>query len=163
MRPVPVKHVKAILPHLPPLVAAMVRLQLLCGARPQEITGVRPCEITKTDDGVWYYHPGSHKMEHMDRDKVIVLGPRAQKVLARWLDRDPESFCFVPAEASAWQLERQRKASGKGVGGRWRRGRSGSPASGTHATVTGPASSGHAAAPRCRSGRPDNSGTRGPR
>jgi integrase len=81
VRPVPVKHVKAILPHLPPLVAAMVRLQLLCGARPQEITGVRPCEITKTDDGVWYYHPGSHKMEHMDRDKVIVLGPRAQKVL----------------------------------------------------------------------------------
>ena len=116
VRPVPVKHVKAILPHLPPLVAAMVRLQLLCGARPQDITGVRPCEITKTDDGVWYYHPGSHKMEHMDRDKVIVLRPRAQRVLDRWLDRDPESFCFMPAEASAWQLERQRKDSGKGVG-----------------------------------------------
>jgi integrase len=45
-------------------------------------------------------------MEHMDRDKVIVLGPRAQKVLLPWLDRDPEAFCFAPAEAAAWQLNR---------------------------------------------------------
>jgi hypothetical protein len=31
VRPVSVKHVKVILPHLPPQVAAMVRFQLLCG------------------------------------------------------------------------------------------------------------------------------------
>lgn len=54
-------------------------------------------------------------MEHMDRDKVIVLGPRAQKVLKSWLDRDPESYCFVPLETAAWQLDRQRKDSYKGA------------------------------------------------
>jgi integrase len=111
VKPVPVKHVKAVLPHLPPQVAAMARVQLLSGARPQEITSLRPCEITVTDEGVWYYQPGTHKMQHMDRDKVIVLGPRAQRVLRPWLDRDPECYCFVPAEASAWQLARRRKAA----------------------------------------------------
>jgi integrase len=117
VRPVRVKHVKAVLPHLPPQVAAMVKVQLFSAARPQEITALRPCEITATDDGVWYYHPGAHKMEHMDRDKVIVLGPRAQRVLRRWLDRDPQVFCFNPAEAAAWQLNRARKGSGDVVTG----------------------------------------------
>jgi integrase len=112
VEPVPVKDVEAILPHLPPTVAAMVQLQLLCGARPQEITTLCPCEITDLGNGVWYYHPYAHKMEHMDRDKVIVLGPKAQEVLRPWLDRDPEVYCFAPAEASAWQLLRQRKNPG---------------------------------------------------
>jgi integrase len=107
--PVPVAAVQAILPHLPPTVAAMVQLQLLCGARPQEATTIRPCEVTDLGNGVWYYHPQAHKMEHMDRDKVIVLGPKAQEILRPWLDRDPEAYCFAPAEASAWQLLRQRK------------------------------------------------------
>jgi integrase len=109
VRPVRIKHVKAVLPHLPPPVAARIKFQLLCGARPQEVTALRPCEITRGNAGVWYYHPGAHKMEHKDRDKVVVLGPRAQKVLRPWLDRNPESFCFSPAEAAAWQLNRRRK------------------------------------------------------
>jgi integrase len=29
--------------------------------------------------------------------------------LRPWLARDPEAYCFAPAEASAWQLLRQRK------------------------------------------------------
>ena len=41
-------------------------------------------------------------MGPLDRGKVIVLGPKAQEVLWRWLDRDPESCCFVPAETLAW-------------------------------------------------------------
>ena len=71
VRPVLVEHVHAVVPHLPPTVAAMIQLQLLCGARPQEITTLRPCEITDLGNGAWYYHPYAHKMEHMDRNKVI--------------------------------------------------------------------------------------------
>ena len=38
-----------------------------------------------------------------------MLGPRAQELLRPWLDRDPESYCFVPAEVSAWHRRRRRR------------------------------------------------------
>jgi integrase len=106
--PVPVEHVEAILPHLPPPVAAMVRLQLLTGTRPQEVMSLRKGEIKDGGDGVWLYTPASHKTEHFGRDKVIVLGPQAQEVLTPWLDREPGEYCFSPAESVAWRASRQR-------------------------------------------------------
>lgn len=105
--PVPVEHVAAVLPHLPPPVAAMVQLQLLIGARPQEVMGLRPCDLTE-GDGVWYFAPLVHKTEHLDREKCIVLGPLAMDVLRPFLDRDPEAYCFSPAESVTWQHERSR-------------------------------------------------------
>jgi hypothetical protein len=92
--------IRAILPHLSPRVAAMIQLQHLCGARPQEVITIRPCEVIPEGD-VWLYQPRSHRTAHLDRGKVIVLGPKAQEVLRPWLNRDPESYCFVPAETSA--------------------------------------------------------------
>jgi integrase len=78
--PVPEELIQAILPHLSPQLAAMVQLQHLSGARPQEVILIRPCEII-TDGDVWLYQPRSHKTEHLDRSKVIMLGPRAQVIL----------------------------------------------------------------------------------
>jgi integrase len=86
----------------------MVQLQHLCGARPQEVVAIRPCEVS-TDSDVWFYQPLGHKTAHLDRGKVIVLGPRAQAVLRPWLDRDPQTYCFVPAETSAWNYRRLRR------------------------------------------------------
>jgi len=108
VRPVPEAHIEAVLPQLSPPVATMVQLQHLCGARPQEVVNLRPCEVVVEGD-VWLYYPHSHKTEHFDRDKVIVLGPKAQQVLRPWLDRDPAAYCFVPAEATAWQRRRSRR------------------------------------------------------
>ncbi len=105
--PVPAEHVAAVLPHLPPPVAAMVQLQLLIGARPQEVMGLRPCDLT-VGDGVWYFAPLVHKTEHLDREKCIVLGPMAMAVLRPFLERDPEAYCFSPAESVTWQHERSR-------------------------------------------------------
>ena len=106
--PVSEAAIRAVLPHLSPQIAAMVQLQHLCGARPQEVVAIRPCEVS-TDGDVWLYQPRSHKTEHLDREKVIVLGPRAREILGPWLDRDPESYCFVPAETSAWHYRRLRR------------------------------------------------------
>jgi integrase len=106
--PVAEAAILAILPHLSPQVAAMVQLQHACGARPQEVTAIRPCEVD-TSGELWLYQPRSHKTAHLDREKVIVLGPRAQEVLRPWLDRDPEAYCFVPAEATAWYRRRVRR------------------------------------------------------
>jgi integrase len=108
--PVPLEHVDAVIPLLPPPVAAMVRLQLLTGARPQEVIHLRPGDLSE-GDGVWYYVPPVHKTEHLDREKCIVLGPQAITVLRPFLDRDPRSYCFNPAEAVAWRNARCRTRS----------------------------------------------------
>ena len=104
--PVPDGHVDAVLPHLPPPVAAMV--QLLTGTRPQEVIHLRPGDLT-AGDGVWYYAPSVHKTEHLDRARCVVLGPRAMAVLRPFLDRNPQAYCFSPAEAVEWQRARSRK------------------------------------------------------
>jgi integrase len=108
IKPVPDEDVRAILPQLSPQVGAMIQLQHLSGARPQEIISIRPCDVV-TDGDIWLYFPHRHKTEHFDRNKVIVLGPKAQQILRPWLDRDPESYCFVPAETFAWHYNRIRR------------------------------------------------------
>jgi integrase len=106
--PVPEAHVRATLPFLSPQVAAMVQLQLATGARPGEVAALRPRDVTFGTDGVWAYRPGSHKCEHFDRRRMIMLGPLAQELLRPWLARDPDAFCFSPAEVVAARNARQR-------------------------------------------------------
>ncbi|CAN5835526.1 site-specific integrase [soil metagenome] len=108
VEPVAEAAIAAVLPHLSPQVGAMIRLQHLTGARPQEVVLLRPCEVD-TSGELWLYRPPGHKTVHLDRSKLIVLGPKAQEILRPWLDRDPESYCFVPAEVSAWQRRRSRR------------------------------------------------------
>jgi integrase len=96
------------LPHLPEVVADMVRLQLLTGARPTEVCTLRPCDITRGTNGVWTYRPEHHKTEHHGRERRIFIGPDGQAILTKYLDRDPEAFCFTPAEAAAEHSARRR-------------------------------------------------------
>src|SRR5215217_3150172 len=58
---------------LPPPVAAMVELQLLTGARPQEVMTLRPADVHDRGTGVWHYVPRAHKTEHHGRGRVVVL------------------------------------------------------------------------------------------
>lgn len=101
VRPVGDGTVNDTLPHLPPAVAAMVRLQLLTGMRPGEVVGIRPCDVTIGTDGIWCYRPQSHKMEHHERERRIFIGPKGQDVLRPFLDRDHDAFCFSPAKSEA--------------------------------------------------------------
>lgn len=88
----------------------MVRIQRLTSARPGEICSMVPADIDRTED-VWIYRPVEYKTEHFDKDRVIAIGPRAQKVLAPYLaDRDPNAFCFSLAESEA----RRRAAAAAG-------------------------------------------------
>lgn len=92
--------VDATLPHLPPIVADMVRLQRLTGCRPGEVCGIRPCDIDTTEK-VWSYRPASHKTQHHGRERRIFIGPKAQDVLRPYLLRDKAAYCFVPVESEA--------------------------------------------------------------
>lgn len=105
VRPVGATDITATLPLLNRQLRTMVELQVLTGMRPGEVCSVRPCDVERDAD-VWEYRPASHKLEHHGRSRVVFLGPKAQRVLAPWLDDRPaESPCFSPAEA-----ERQRLA-----------------------------------------------------
>lgn len=96
---VDVSHIEAVLPYVTAQVAAMIRLQLLTGARPGEIRSMRPCDVTAGKDGEWIFRPHSHKTEHKNRERRIHLGPKARQILRPWLNRDLVAFCFSPAEA----------------------------------------------------------------
>jgi integrase len=95
--------VDATLPHLPPVIADMVRLQRLVGCRPGEICALRPCDVD-TSSEVWVYRPESHKTQHHGRERRIYIGPQAQDVLRPYLLRDKETRCFTPEDS-----ERRRK------------------------------------------------------
>jgi len=92
--------------------AAMVRVQLLSGCRPQEVMALRPCDLRDAGDGTWHYRPATHKTEHLDRGRCIVLGPKALAVLRPFLERGPEVPCFRPAESVVWHLNGAGRTAG---------------------------------------------------
>ena len=97
--PVSDEVVNQTLMHVVSSVAAdMIRFQRLTGCRPGELFVLRPCDVDRTGDGhdgVWLYYPESHKMEHKERSRVIVVGPRAQEILAPYLLREDKQCCFL--------------------------------------------------------------------
>jgi integrase len=91
--PVPDDVVDATLPHVPSIVADMVRFQRLTGCRPGEVCQIRPCDVDRSGE-VWQYRPKSHKTEHHGRERIIYIGPQAQAVLLPYLLIDSQAHCF---------------------------------------------------------------------
>jgi integrase len=112
VKPVAIEVVEKTLPFMAGPVAAVVRLQLLTGARPDELLSLRARDIhTQSEDGLWIARPQRHKTQHIGHDRSIMLGPRAQALLKPFMDRSGDAFLFSPAEADA---ERRRaKASAR--------------------------------------------------
>jgi integrase len=105
VRPVADPVVALTIPYMRPQVAAMVQLQLLTGMRPGEVAVVRGMDLEMSGK-VWTYRPGSdagphgkHKTAHRDRERVILIGPRAQEVLRPWLRLNMGEYLFQPREA----------------------------------------------------------------
>jgi integrase len=111
--------VEATLPHLPDVVADMVRVQRLTGMRPAELCMLRPRDLDRSSD-VWLYRPASHKTQHHGRDRVIFIGPQAQAVLLRYLARDTDAYCFAPCDSEKKRrVPRGRGKSQRGFGARY--------------------------------------------
>lgn len=83
--PVAWAHVEAILPHVSPVIRALILCQWHTGARPSELTQMRPTEIDRTGD-VWVYRPEKHKNQWRGQGRAILLGPEAQTAIAPWID-----------------------------------------------------------------------------
>lgn len=89
--------IEATLPHLPPIVGDMVRLQRLTGARPGEIVQLRPQDLDRSGE-IWSYKPREHKTEAHGITRVICIGPQAQAILLPYLLRPADQVCFSPRE-----------------------------------------------------------------
>lgn len=97
--PVPIETVEATIPHMPPHVREMVRLQLLSGCRPGEIVQLRPMDLDRSGD-VWMFTPASHKTQHHGKQRRIYFGPQAQAILAPLLvDVADAEYVFSPRKS----------------------------------------------------------------
>jgi integrase len=97
--------VEKTLPHMPPPVAALVRLQLFTGARGGELFRLRTCDIDRSGD-VWKFQPTAHKTAHHGLGRTIRFGPRSIEVLSPLLRLDLHANLFQPADALAWRTQR---------------------------------------------------------
>jgi integrase len=84
VQPVHHLHVKRTLPYLSEIVRGMVQVQEYTGMRPGELCAMKPEEIEK-QRRVWVYRPAQHKNTHRQKVRLIVIGPRAQRVLSPFL------------------------------------------------------------------------------
>lgn len=107
---VPEAIVEATLPHLPPVVAAMVRLQRWTGARPGEVVLLRPCDVDRSGD-VWVFTPAHHKLAWREEStpRRITIGAEGQRVLLPYLLRSPTAYCFSPRDAERARAARRRE------------------------------------------------------
>lgn len=115
VRPVAEAVVEATLPHLRPVVRAMVQVQLLTGMRPGEVCRLRPADVDTTA-AVWVYRPERHKNAHRGKARAVAVGPKAQAILAEFTPADPGGYYFSPRQAVADQLAER---SEKRVTKRW--------------------------------------------
>jgi integrase len=92
VRPVDMKDVEATLPLLPPVVAAMVRVQYLCAMRPSEVCNMTASEIDMTGE-LWLYRPAEHKNAWRGAERVIAIPKAAQEILLPLLGN---AALFVP-------------------------------------------------------------------
>ena len=106
VKPVRYEVVEKVANHARTVLRAMIWTQLYCGCRPGELVIMRPCDIT-FGDRIWKYEPSRHKTEHLNKRRVIYLGPKAQAQIRPFLhDRESEDFLFSAAEA-----EQERRAA----------------------------------------------------
>ncbi len=89
--------IDATLGELTPIVADMVRLQLVSGARPGEIYSLPPGQLDRSGE-VWLYRPAQHKTRYRGKERVVCFGPQAQTILTKYLLRADDQPCFSPVD-----------------------------------------------------------------
>jgi integrase len=99
VRPVRDELVEAVRPHISRQAWALIRLQLLTGARAGELVGLRGVDLSTGND-IWTVEPEAHKTAHHGHAKRIYFGPQARAILEQFLDGRPvDAYLFSAAEA----------------------------------------------------------------
>jgi len=129
VKSIPQEYVDAVLPYVSSQVAALIQLQLLTAMRPGEAVIMRGCDLD-TSGSVWVYTPQHHKTEHHGKARKIFIGPRAQRIVWPFLNRDLSAYLFSSKEAEAQLKARRslRRVTPKSCGNRAGTNRNGSRA-----------------------------------
>ena len=98
VRPVPDQHIEAVRRRVSRQVWALVRLQLLTGARGGELVRLRAIDID-TSGKVWAAELAEHKTAHHRIRRTIYFGPQAQDVLGVLMTRPVDAHLFSTREA----------------------------------------------------------------
>ncbi len=121
VKPAEESRVATTLPKLSPIVADMVRVQLLIGSRPGELVLMRGADIDRqwrTFDGVavWLYEVPRHKTRWRGGYRAVAIGPKAQAILAPYLDRrgPEERGTRARLTRGAWRARRNGRESSRG-------------------------------------------------
>lgn len=100
--------VDATLPHLPGPLRGLVEIMRLSGARCGELTALRPIDIDTTGP-IWRAELRQHKNAHRGLARVLLFGPRCQRLIEPFLQRDVTAYLFCPAETVAELHERRHR------------------------------------------------------
>lgn len=107
VKPVEWEAINAIKPHVSKQVWALIRLQLITGARPGELVGLRACDLTDTSCDIWLLKLSEHKTAHHGKDRIVPFNADAQAIVKEFMAGRPlNAPLFSPQEAEA---ERRRK------------------------------------------------------
>lgn len=101
VRPAVAADVEAAIPHMPPAVAAIVKLQRMTGARCGELCSLRTVDIDRTNPAMWTFAPAGHKGTWRGKSRTIYFGKRCQELLGSFLSKvsDPTWFVFSPIQS----------------------------------------------------------------
>jgi integrase len=101
------------LPHLSPVLADLIRVQLLTGARSGEVCAMRGIDIDMAG-AIWLFRPVRHKTTYRGLNRVICIGPAAQDILRKYLSLNTEDFLFSPRRSmEAFRAEQRANRKSK--------------------------------------------------
>jgi integrase len=108
VKPVDKAHVLAVIPHVTPQVADMLKVLLLTGMRPGEVVAMRAEDINRSKE-IWIYEPPDHKNQWRGDKRQIPLGPKAQEIITPYLTKGKaDAHLFSPAEADKERSKKRR-------------------------------------------------------
>lgn len=110
--PVPAEVLRRFLESAPPMLSAMVRLQLLCAMRPCEVVAVRAKDLRKGPvEGTLEYvvTPAVNKLEHENKSRVVAIGRQGAKIVEAWSPRRGDGYLFTPKRAEEQRLQALRQ------------------------------------------------------
>lgn len=84
--------------HCTPVVADMIRIQMLTGCRPGEVCKLTPAMIDRSGE-VWEARLEEHKTAHHGKSRTLFLGREAQEILTPYLHRPDDCRLFRPCDS----------------------------------------------------------------
>ena len=94
-QPVPQSAIDQVKAVVPERTGDLIDLQLLTGARSSELLQLTGNMIDRSGKDVWIAKLVDHKTAHHGKERVLVFGPKAKLILAKYLTLDPTRRLFT--------------------------------------------------------------------